>query len=287
VDLLAGLRRALRQYLVARGVASSVVDIRGYPVHCYELKGTGRGVPVVLVHGLGGNANGFNRTFFKLAERFSRVLAFDFPGNGFSPLPPGGPLPLRLHVDLLAGFCETVVREPALVVGNSLGGAMSIILAHGHPQLVRALALVSPAGAKVAEERLADTMAALRVKTNAEARRLLRRLFHRAPLPALLIASEIKKLYGTPAVKALIQELDEAGSGGLNAEFLEGLKIPILLIWGGREKLLAFEGIDFFRAHLPPHAQIQVVDGFGHIPQMERPRELASRLIEFADQAAL
>jgi len=287
VELLQGLQKGLRRYLVLRGVSSTVVGVRGHLVHHYALEGTGTGPPVVLVHGLGGNAGGFSRIFFGLAKRFRRVLAVDLPGNGFSPLPEGGPLPLQSQFGVLVDFCQTVVREPAFVVGNSLGGAMSVMLAHGFPQLVRALGLISPAGAHVDEKRLADTLAGLQVHNSAEARALLRRLFHRAPLPALILAPEIKKLYGRPAVRALFAELAKGAASSLDPSFLRALEMPTLLIWGQSEKLLPFEGIDFFKAHLPPHARVQIVKGFGHVPQVERPRELTRRLLAFADDEKL
>jgi pimeloyl-ACP methyl ester carboxylesterase len=285
VDLLRGFQEGVRQYLVLRGVSSSFVELNGRRVHYYHLQGRGSGPPVLLVHGLGGNSNGFSRTFFGLAARFGRVWAMDLPGNGFSPLPDAGALPLPEQLKVLADFCEKVVREPAFVVGNSLGGALSVMLAALFPQWVRALVLVSPAGAKVADERLAETLAALQVNDNAQARQLLRRLFHRAPLAVLLMAPELKKLYGTPAVRSIFAEVAQGGS--LDPETLKAIKVPILLIWGRSEKLLPYESVEFFRAHLPSHAQIDVVEGFGHVPQVERPKELVRRLTQFADTAGL
>ena len=47
--------------------------------------------------------------------------------------------------------------------------------------------------------------------------------------------------------------------------------MPVLLLWGESEKLLPAERLDYFRAHLPPHAEIHVVERFGHVPQVERP----------------
>jgi pimeloyl-ACP methyl ester carboxylesterase len=287
VDLLAGFQHALRRYLMVRGVRSSVVSVNGHAVHHFTLRGTGDGPPVMLVHGLGGNATSFNRILFPLAKRFSRVIAPDLPGSGFSPLPRTGPLSMAEHLGVLVSFCEAVVGEPAFVVGNSLGGAMSILLTHAVPERVCALALISPAGAKVSPERLEQTVSALKLRNNGEARQLMRRLFHRAPLPLLLVAPEFKKLYGTPAVKAVFDEVGQGTTGGVEPEVLRALKVPVLLIWGQSEKLLPYEGIDYFRAHLPPHAQIQVVDGFGHIPQVERPGEVVRRLIAFADEIGL
>ena len=55
------------------------------------------------------------------------------------------------------------------MVGNSLGGAMSITLGSRRPDLVRGLGLVAPAGARVAEERLEALFKSLQVTTRAEA----------------------------------------------------------------------------------------------------------------------
>jgi len=66
-----------------------------------------------------------------------------------------------------------------------------------------------------------------------------------------------------------------------------GLALPLLLLWGRSERLLPYVGIDYFRAHLPASAQIHEVPGFGHIPQIERPFEVAQRLIRFADEQRL
>jgi len=207
VDLYGTFQRSIRSYLSLRGVTSNVTTIQGHEVHYYDLKGSGHGPPLLLVHGLGGNANGFAQTLFTLAKRFPRVVALDLPGNGFSPNPPAGALALQDYIGVLQAFCERIVVEPAFVVGNSLGGAMSITLASMAPARVRALGLVAPAGARVPLERIQETLKNLDVKDTQDSRALLRRLFHRAPLPALIAAAEFKKMYQTAAVKGVLAEL--------------------------------------------------------------------------------
>jgi hypothetical protein len=59
------------------------------------------------------------------------------------------------------------------------------------------------------------------------------------------------------------------------------------MLWGASEKLLPHEQLDWYRAHLPAGARIEVVPGFGHVPQMERPRELVERLHDFAGEIGL
>jgi len=285
VDLLATLQGYVRRRLVASGASSDLHLVAGHSVHAYRLPGAGVGPPVVLVHGLGGSANGWVRILQGLARDFSAVYALDLPGNGFSPLPASGPLTLEEQLDVLHAFCSEVVKAPAFVVGNSLGGALSVILAAVHPEDVAALGLVAPAGGQMTPESLTELMRVLDVRTTADAVRLTRRLFHRAPLLAILFAPEMKKMHATPAVRALRTHAQVRSH--IPPELLRTLRAPTLLLWGASEKLLPREQLDWYRAHLPPGARIEVVEGFGHVPQMERPRELVERLRAFADEIGL
>ena len=73
----------------------------------------------------------------------------------------------------------------------------------------------------------------------------------------------------------------------VNERQLKGLAMPTMLIWGKSEKLLPYESIDYFRAHLPPHAEVHEVAGYGHMPQMERPRDVVKRIVKFAQTRGL
>ena len=285
MDLLATLQGYVRRRLLAAGVGSDLHSVAGHSVHAYRVPGTGVGPPVLLVHGLGGSANGWVRVLRPLARDFSAVYALDLPGNGFSPLPASGPLTLEEQLGILHAFCREVVKAPAFVVGNSLGGALSVILASVHPEDVAALALVSPAGGQMTPESMAELMRTLDVRTTADAIRLTRRLFHRAPLVAILFAPELKKMHATPAVRALRTHAQQRQH--IPPDLLAGLRAPTLLLWGASEKLLPREQLDWYRTHLPPGARIEVVRGFGHLPQMERPRELVQRLRGFAEEVGL
>jgi pimeloyl-ACP methyl ester carboxylesterase len=285
MQVLPTFNRAIRRYLRLRGVACQRAEVDGHDVHYYELRGTGRGPPVVFVHGLGGAANGFYRMFKPLARHFGRVFALDLPGSGFSPNPQGGALGGRAQVGVLSRFVECVVGEPLFLVGNSLGAAMCIQLTHDRPEQVKGLALISPAGARVADDRMKALFDALNVDTVARAHAIALRLFHKPPFGLRLWAPDLQRMYSTDSVKAVIRE--QRTSGFVAPEVLGNLRVPTLLLWGEKEKLLPFEGIYYFREHLPADAEIYVVPGFAHLPQIERPREVIRRLIAFATRAGI
>ena len=282
MDLLTAAQASLRRHIVRRGAKSSTASLRGRSIHYYEVSGTGAGAPALLVHGLGGSANGWVKVLLPLARRFRRVFALDLPGHGFSG---GEPATGQEAVEVLAAFCERVAGEAVFAIGNSLGGALSLGLAVRHAERAKALGLIAPAGARIAPEQLADISATLRVRTRAQARALTRRLFHRAPLSALLLASLVPQFYGSPSVVKILAGMD--ANAFISAEALGGIRIPALLLWGKSEKLLPFEALEYFRAHLPATSQVEVVEGFGHVPQIERPHELVRRLVAFADQHGL
>ena len=272
--------------LVARGVRSETVEVAGQRLHHFSMKGTGKGPPLLLVHGLGGAASGFGRVLLPLARRFSHVYAVDLPGHGFSPEYCLGPTCVRGQYDMLVAYCRQVVGGPAFVVGNSLGGALSALLAVEHPELVSALGLVSPAGADVGHELFREVLESMDVRTVEQSRALTQRLFHRPPWAMMFFANALKGLYNTPAVRALSADAI-ATAEYLKPEQLRQLRMPVLFVWGTSEKLLPAQSVDFFRTHLPPHTQVRLVEGFGHIPHVERPGELVSELLRFADSARL
>jgi len=285
MELLPAVQSVLRRSLMARGVRSKTVLIGPQLLHYYELTGVGPGPPVVLVHGLGGSANGFYQLIFRLSHRFSRIFAPDLPGHGFSCSPPDAPLGLAAQLAALVGFCEKAVSVPAFVVGNSLGGALCVALAGQYPRHVRALGLIAPAGAPMKAAQLAVLTQLLTPRSSADVRALTRRLFHRTPLLALIFAPQLRKLYGTRVIQEVFGDVN--ASHPLTPEVLRQLAIPTLLLWGASEKLLPSDGIEYFRTHLPPSSRVHVVEGVGHVPQLERPALVAKYLIQFADDSGL
>jgi pimeloyl-ACP methyl ester carboxylesterase len=112
--------------------------------------------PVVLVHGLGGSTVNWELVGEALARRLgTRVVAFDLAGFGRTTLGSrratlGGNG--RLLVELVSAL------GPAVIVGNSMGGAIAVGLAARHPHLVHALVLVDPALPRPLRPRLRETV---------------------------------------------------------------------------------------------------------------------------------
>jgi pimeloyl-ACP methyl ester carboxylesterase len=116
------------------------LDVDG-PVNIADFGGSGP--PMVLVHGLGGSHVNWVRLGPLLAER-ARVLAPDLPGFGYTP-PKGRPATVQSNARWLDRFLVEVAETPAILVGNSMGGLVSILESVANPEMVAGLVLLDPA----------------------------------------------------------------------------------------------------------------------------------------------
>ena len=285
MDVWRGLESALRWGITQAGASSAETTVRGARVHFFDLVGQGKGPPIVLLHGLASSSSAFTRLMFQLTRRFRRVLVPDLPGNGFSPVPERGPLPLEEQEELMEDFLTQVAGPRAFLVGSSLGGALSLKLAVQRPELLSALCLLAPAGNQLPPERMEALLRNLEVTDDASARLFVGRLFHQVPWVARVTASRLTQVFGTPTVRSILSEARNIAL--LGPEELGSLRVPTLLLWGKSERLLPYESVDFFRAHLSAQARVEVVEGWGHVPHIERPTEVAHKLEGFADSLGL
>ncbi len=119
---------------------SRVVEL-GVPVHYIDYGGSGPAM--VLVHGLGGAHVNWMSVGERLA-RHARVVAIDLPGFGRTPTE-GDSASIHANRALLTRFVERVMGGSAVLVGNSMGGLISLMTAAEAPERVNGLVLVNPA----------------------------------------------------------------------------------------------------------------------------------------------
>jgi pimeloyl-ACP methyl ester carboxylesterase len=116
------------------------IDVRG-PVNVADFGG--QGPPMVLVHGLGGSHVNWMLLGPILSER-ARVLAPDMAGFGRTP-PAGRGSDVGANARLLGELVREEIGGPAILVGNSMGALISLLLASARPDLVAGLIMVGPA----------------------------------------------------------------------------------------------------------------------------------------------
>jgi pimeloyl-ACP methyl ester carboxylesterase len=287
--------------LATWGGTAQTVDLDG-PVHYVEFGGTGP--RLVLVHGLGGS----HLNWCLLAPRLvshARVTAVDLAGFGLTH-PLGRSTGVHANTELLARFLRTVVGTPVVLVGNSMGGMVSILTTARHPDLVAGLVLIDPAvpgGFRDPIDRQVARNFAAYAAPVVGARLLARR---RARLTPDQMVDEVLDLCCVDpslvpadlraASAALIVE--RAAVVGLDAAFLvaarsllrvnafaraywqamAGIKVPVLLIHGERDRLVPLRAARRV-AERNPSWRLSTVPDVGHVPQMEAPDAVAKLIL--------
>lgn len=133
------MARRVEALLPPRG---QFIDIDGQRIHYTDTGGSKP--PVVMIHGLGGNLLHFGYAVAdKLAADF-RVILVDRPGAGYSTRPDGASATLTAQAGTIATLIRRLGLKQPLVVGHSLGGAVSLAIALDHPDCAGALALIAP-----------------------------------------------------------------------------------------------------------------------------------------------
>ena len=265
------------------GMKSRWVELGAMRVHVYDGAGTGDLPAVVMIHGLGSAGIAFAGVIARLRPHVKRVIVPELPGHGMSTHPGDRPVTPELVLETVSAALEKVVTEPVIVVGNSLGGAVAIDYAKRHPDQVRALILVSPAGARLRDEEWKELVQAFEVTGAREARRFLGRIYDRPPWLLALLAHEFPDLLKRRAVRDILATSTQDHS--VTPDDLAALRMPVLLLWGRSERLLPAEALAYFREHLPKTAVIEEPHGFAHSPQLEHPRRVADRIVAFARNA--
>lgn len=130
----------LREDNVCGGAVFKFVDVEGTRIR-YTDQGTGT-TPYVLIHGASANLCDMQIALADKLVQNHRVLVFDRPGLGDSERPTDGHL-LSVQARLIAKAIDKLGVEKSIVLGHSLGGAVSLALALDHPDIVERLVLLS------------------------------------------------------------------------------------------------------------------------------------------------
>lgn len=121
----------------------------------------GEGAPILLIHGCGGSALGFEEAISDLA-RLGRVTAYDRRGCARRERPePYERTSVAEHADDAAALLAVTEALPAIVIGRSYGGTIAADLALRHPDLVRAVVMLEPDAPRALAPRAAEWIDAL------------------------------------------------------------------------------------------------------------------------------
>jgi len=282
------LDRLGRWSLRRLGARSHWHEVGGTRLHAYHVprhpSAPPDAPPLVLLHGVGSSAATFTRLLRRLRPHVGETWLPEAPAHGHSAVPPPPMTPEALFT-LVRGWLDEVPAAPFILYGNSLGGGASLRYAIARPDRVRALLLLSPAGAHSSPDELAALVQSFDLDTPADARRFMGRLFRRPRWYHHLAAGELRRRMHEPPLR---QFFAEVGSGDtLDPAAVRGLPMPILFMWGGAERLLPDAHRAWFKAHLPPHAVVLEPEHFAHSAYIEHPGDVAQAALGFLRSAGV
>jgi pimeloyl-ACP methyl ester carboxylesterase len=275
--------------------SSQYADLDG-PVHYLDFGGREPGPLVVCVHGLGGASWNWSALAPLLTDD-ARVLAVDLAGHGRTPAA-GRRTTLPANRRLLERFLREVAREPVVLIGNSMGGAISALTAAAVPELVSGLVLVDPALPRPPfspiDARVAASFALIALPGLGEAALARRRLRvspqeqvrqtlalccvdpSRVPADVMALGVELARERAEDraagpdflrAARSLIKMLTRPQR--LN-DALSSIEAPVLLIHGDSDRLVPLRTAKAVAAAHPTW-QFEIAERVGHVPQLEVP----------------
>src|SRR3954469_14746444 len=265
--------------------------------------------PAVLVHGLGGAALNWTTSSAFLAVGIA-AGAPALAGVGSTPPPHDGNYSLNTHMRAVEALIEADGRGPVHLLGNSMGGAVAVLLAARRPDLVRTLTLISPAlpywtptkwrsqigtlALPVVGPRLSGRVTRLSPAQRVDGAIALCFADPRSVPPGWRDAAikdaerRARQTYAPDALsrstRGLIAASLPRSPEGLVAA-LDRITAPTLVLHGGRD-LLVPVAASRRAVRRMPNARLVVLPRAGHVAQMETPNLVARLVRDFLDQTA-
>lgn len=270
---------------------SEFLAIDGMLVHLRDQGPRDDPAPIVLLHGTSASLHTWEGWVAALQTK-RRVISLDLPGFGLTGPFPDGDYRMSHYSAFLAHVLDQLQVPRAVVAGNSFGGQLAWQFALDHPQRVERLVLVDAAGyPRNATSipigfRLAQIPALAPLMANL--------------LPRQMIEASIRNVYGDPSKvsdelidryyelilragnrEALRQRFIQAEAGQGFTRIAE-LKVPTLIIWGGRDELIPPDNAERFKRDIQG-SRLVLFDDLGHVPQEEDPARTVAVLMGFLE----
>ena len=219
----------------------------------------GTNPPILLLHGFGASIGHWRKNLAVLSEEHT-VYALDLLGFGASEKAIA-PYNADLWAEQVYEFWQTFIREPAILIGNSIGSLVALTTAASRPEMVRAVAAISlpdpAAQSEAIHPRLLPLVETLQNIIASPA--ILRPLFYLLRKPKTIrrwvklayadpdsVTDELVALLAGPpsdrgsarAFCILFRAMGSSKLGPSVKAILPALEIPILLIWGQQDRLI-------------------------------------------------
>ena len=271
---------------------SQFIALQGMQVHLRDEGPRDDPLPIVLLHGTSASLH----TWEGWAEALRgqrRVIRMDLPGFALTGPNPENDYSIERYVAFVAALADQLGVQRFVLGGNSLGGQIAWATAVTHPQRVASLILVDASG---------YAFESAKTPIDVPIGFQMARIKPLAPLventlPRGLVEKSVKAVYGDPSKvtpplvdlyydmtlragnRAALGRRIEQGYTG-NIQDLPQIKVPTLLLWGGRDRLIPLEFGERFARDIGG-SKLVVFGELGHVPHEEDPALTVAEVKKF------
>lgn len=253
----------------------------------YVRQGNG-GTPILLLHGFDSSVFEFRRLLPQLALQ-NETWTVDLLGFGFTERVaeiPFSPTAIKSHFYY---FWKTLIDEPVILVGASMGGAAAIDFTLAYPQAVKKLVLLDSAGYKappnigkfmfgpvgyLATAFLRNPKVRQKISVNAYYDQSF------ASIDAQICAALHLK---SPSWQQALIAFTKSGGYSSFGDKLSEIEQPTLILWGENDRILGTEDAYKFKEAIP-NSQLIWIENCGHVPHLEQPEITAKHILKFKDE---
>jgi pimeloyl-ACP methyl ester carboxylesterase len=252
---------------------------------------------LLLIHGMAGSSETWRAVIPQLSRRY-RVIAPDLLGHGKSAKPRGD-YSLGAFAVWLRDLLDELGISQATVVGQSLGGGVAMQFVYQHPDYCQRLVLISSGGLGP------DVGWTLRPLSSPGAEFILPAI---APPPVLTVGNKLRSWFSAAGLQSprgaeIWSAYSSLSDGETRQAFLRTLRsvvdhrgqavsalnrlyltseLPTMVIWGDQDRIIPVEhGYALHEAR--PGSRLEVLEGVGHFPHVERPSEVVDLIDDFVN----
>ena len=278
-------------------------DWQGHAIAYTEM---GEGLPLVAIHGFGASIGHWRKNIPALAAAGYKVFALDLLGFGASAKP-ALDYSIELWQQQLQDFWRDRIGEPAIWVGNSIGGLLSLTMAAAAPEMTAGCTLINCAGGL--NHRPEELNLPLRVVMGTFSKvvgspglgrmlfELVRRpgrirsSLHQVYCDRAAVTDELVELIYQPScdpgAHAVFASVLSAPPGPKPSELLPQLQCPLLVLWGDRDPWTPIAGAQIYQELASKRAEVEFypITGAGHCPHDECPDAVNARILQWLERA--
>ncbi len=258
---------------------SKYIDVNGISTHYHE---TGQGEPVLLIHGSGPGVTAWAnwRLLIPKLEQNFHVYAPDVVGFGYTDRPDGVEYNVDTWTDHLISFIENVIQDRVHIVGNSMGGALTLHIANKRPDLVKKMVLMGAVGTSFPITYGLDKVWGY--EPSVENMKNLLNIFSYGDEFA---TDELAKLRYEASIQPGLQEAfskmfaeprqEKVDALALTDEQIRKIEHDVLMVHGKDDIVIPYKETSLRFLELMPNSELHIFSKCGHWTQIEKKDEFA------------